>query len=249
MKTTLKIAVACFIGATIGTFISMGMNPMFWWVGTIAGGLIGYFGYDAKRVIKAIPEAWRTVKKTKVNPDSIKGLILFFAPWLNFFAIAAVVVFLLKPSLPIPNIMAASSIIGMLCWAFSIVFLFAGKMLPSDDSFAENYHNLKYRKYVISFFKFWNPVILPFSLIYWMGAGIIWFIKNAPQPTWQFISSLFRIIHSQARLICGVDSMFGTAIGYIWFHNPIMGGIVGVVLGVINYWVVSIKILKLQPKL
>ncbi len=48
------------------------------------------------------------------------------------------------------------------------------------------------------------------------------------------------------RLLCGVDAAIGTAVGY-YFGNALIGAAAGAVFGVVNYWVVAVRILRLRP--
>lgn len=58
---------------------------------------------------------------------------------------------------------------------------------------------------------------------------------------------LFKLIHSQKRLICFVDAVIGGTIGF-YYHNPLVGAAVGGLLGMVNYELVSVRWLKLVPK-
>jgi hypothetical protein len=54
----------------------------------------------------------------------------------------------------------------------------------------------------------------------------------------RFFRNLFLLIHSDERLICGVDALLGTAFGY-FAHSVIIGMLAGGVLGIVNYELVT----------
>jgi hypothetical protein len=62
-----------------------------------------------------------------------------------------------------------------------------------------------------------------------------------------FICRVFKYIHSDRRLLCFCEGALGTLAGMYW-GNPIIGFIAGVLFGLISYQVISIRILKLKPK-
>ncbi|OGZ36037.1 MAG: hypothetical protein A2V60_01840 [Candidatus Portnoybacteria bacterium RIFCSPHIGHO2_01_FULL_39_19] len=74
---------------------------------------------------------------------------------------------------------------------------------------------------------------------------IIGLVKLAKLMT-KFIKTIFITIHSEIRLLCGVDAAIGTAIGY-FAGNAIIGAIAGGLFGLLNYEVVSRRILRLVP--
>lgn len=87
-----------------------------------------------------------------------------------------------------------------------------------------------------------TPLCLYFALKY-IKKGIYYCVRFIGK----FFKNLFLLVHSEARLICGVDAGLGSLIGY-YYESPIIGALCGAVFGIVNYYVVSIKILKLEPK-
>jgi len=61
----------------------------------------------------------------------------------------------------------------------------------------------------------------------------------------KFIKNIVILIHSEERLLCGVDAAIGSAIGY-FTGNVFIGTLVGGIFGVANYVIVSKRILKLR---
>jgi hypothetical protein len=77
--------------------------------------------------------------------------------------------------------------------------------------------------------------------------GIRYLLVEIFSGIFKFLRMFVIFIHSEIRIICLADAAIGAGIGY-WYGPPIIGGIIGGVSGVLNYWIVSIKILKLKPK-
>jgi len=61
----------------------------------------------------------------------------------------------------------------------------------------------------------------------------------------KFIATVFIMIHSEIRLLCGIDAMIGAVIGY-FAGNAIIGAISGGAFGTINYLFVSNVFLRKQ---
>lgn len=59
------------------------------------------------------------------------------------------------------------------------------------------------------------------------GAGpILRFIASVISATYRLAATLLRLIHSEIRLLCGIDAAIGAAAGY-YFHNGIVGAMIG----------------------
>jgi hypothetical protein len=110
---------------------------------------------------------------------------------------------------------------------------------------------------------FGNFVVLPFSLSFYVLKGLWFFRKEIAKGVraglkflfvdmWvaigKFIKIFFLLIHSDARIICAIDSAIGGAIGVYFGYSMLVGVIAGGLLGLLNYWVISIKLLRIQPK-
>jgi hypothetical protein len=109
----------------------------------------------------------------------------------------------------------------------------------------------------------YNPLV---ALVWWLPQGLWWvapkvwriaIAKKTYRPVvvgawqaarwcWDFACAVFTLIHSDERLICLADSMMGAAVGYLW-SSPVVGAIIGAILGVLNYEIVSVRWLKLVP--
>ena len=62
----------------------------------------------------------------------------------------------------------------------------------------------------------------------------------------RFLWKLFKLIHSDLRLLVGINSCLGGFVGF-YFHSVLVGILAGAVWGFISYYVISLKLLKLKP--
>ncbi len=81
-----------------------------------------------------------------------------------------------------------------------------------------------------------NPTAL---LCFWLPKGL-WFVGTFLAV---FGWKLFKLVHSDRRLLCGLDAAIGAAAG-IGFHNPILGALAGGLVSIADYEIVSKRWLK-----
>ena len=72
-----------------------------------------------------------------------------------------------------------------------------------------------------------------------VGRGAVAFVRFVPRFFWKF----FLMIHSEERLICGVDAMLGAAAGY-FLGSVLIGVVIGGLFGVVNHEVVTKRWLR-----
>ena len=61
-----------------------------------------------------------------------------------------------------------------------------------------------------------------------------------------FVKTVFILIHSEERLLCMIDAVIGAGIGYS-FESALIGALVGGIIGVLNFEILSKRILHLVP--
>jgi hypothetical protein len=241
MNRTLKVFIACALGAGIGTMIALQIGGYLWWIGMLAGALVGYLTIEFKAVLIAAVTAWKKVSAYAFEPDEEKykenikqSLWLALLLW-NFLAIMYLQLGLMFPLLKLyfplaysHQLISCASILPLLvsnCWL-------AGKLAASDEA--------KEKKYTILFC---NPIFLltlgPVAFLYLIAK----FLKVIVFP---FCKTLFLLIHSEIRLLCFFDAGIGAGIGY-FYHYALIGALSGGILGAINYEIVSKRLLKLVP--
>ena len=96
--------------------------------------------------------------------------------------------------------------------------------------------------------------IFPFYVYHYMGVMMLKVVKRVLLFLWKCMLGLpraiwftFKYIHSDLRVLCAVDSGIGAIIGFL-AGNPIVGAVVGGIIGYVNYEVVSKRLLKLPTR-
>ncbi len=64
----------------------------------------------------------------------------------------------------------------------------------------------------------------------------------------RLVKTVFILIHSNERLLCMVDAAIGVAVFHFTGNNIFLGMLAGGALGVINYEIISVRLLKLVPR-
>lgn len=250
MERTLKIFFACAIGAGIGTFVALELSRYFWWLGVLLGGFVGYIAYEFKKVISAIQTAYKTT--TNWKPD--KKYWAAFSKRYFWFLVIGALSFLTIMTAPI----VLSAVQGSLSWedligpgTFAVLMILMGLgffCLPLDGIICEDFDKI----FTINTIKYCNPLSVYF---YWFPRGLWWLTRKisfvavmSVKFIFRFAKTLFILIHSDIRLLCGIDAAIGTAIGYL-AGSAIIGFFAGGIVGVLNYEVVSKRVLRLNtPK-
>lgn len=256
-KTATKVFLACALGALIGSIVALQLNQYFWWLGLIIGGFIGYLSYEFKKVMRIAPKAWKMAKGTdrkEIRIKIIRKTGKTLARILFGYSVCLVSGFLFLMNASILMVMISP---GFYFWSkinklsdpvyFQIAFIgaavissmfFLAAMCCEISDENDKYQDRKFTSLVIALVI--TPILtIPLLALYVTYKLAPWIIR--------FIKYLFILIHSDIRLLCATDAAIGTAIGY-FSGSAIIGAIAGGIFGVINYKVVSQRILRLQPK-
>lgn len=240
MNSTARIAIACFMGALIGTLIALQLGYL-WPIGALVGGHIAYLGFNFEEVLSAIPRAWQEVSEWEPDRElwreKLRSGIGAFGMGLTMLVVLCFIP--MTPSFTMAPI-----------WALTIApaFWFLVAFMITDRRDNGNINSA----FPMSF-KHSNPIGVAFWTLYGLTKLIIWLPKGAMKMTrfigrvttmmWKFTTTLFHIIHSDLRLLCAVDAGLGTVIGYM-SGNALVGAIAGALLGVLNYEIVSVRVLQ-----
>lgn len=251
----LKIFFSCALGAGIGAMVALELNQYFWWIGILVGGLIGYLSYEFKAVIAAIGQTWRQLIAWRPDKELLK-LRIRFCWWLSLAVIGMILipVYLFCYSMiilfPSEEVVEIGGFIST-CLIITAFFCFLLSIAALLDLYQKD------MKKCIPFLRRANPIFVYF---YWLPKGILWCLKKTPVVVpviirgirkgfviiGRFIKTVFILIHSEIRLLCGIDAAFGAGIGY-FSGSVLIGMLIGGVVGVINYEVVSKRLLHLVP--
>jgi len=253
MNKTIHIALACLLGAGIGAVIAQEFNQYFWWIGVLIGGVIGYVSYEFSAVLKAIVIAWEEVRKEHANGfarvrSGIKtAFAVTFETLTHFAGVLLVMTASFSWMIAIDLIDGKPNYITSFAGWFILSF-FGLMVTAAMVSFYEIFRGPRKRDW-----NFWLCFVrdtnLLTVLVWWIPIGLFKLIGMMPATTkfvWRFCSRIFILIHSQFRLICMTDAMIGAIAGYL-LGNAVVGGLIGAVCGVLNYWLISVRWLKLKP--
>lgn len=232
-KTT-KVALAIAIGSLAGVAMAMKLGGwLAWLLGPTSGGLIAYFAYEFKTAIAAIPKAWVRATSWQLNRTAIrhglKVILLFGLAWImvaiNVLIFIHMVAFILGAWRP--DVSAQS--IAVICSSFGFISIamICTMMLITSEEIEEGVSSKTY-------FRTFNPIAV---YIYWPIRGIVWMTPRVPKVAvilGRFLSHLFRLIHSERRLIAGTWTFLGVLSWllsvpfWICFAGSILGGVVSV---------------------
>lgn len=266
MKTQ-KIFLSSGLGALIGTIVAIKLIP-FWFLGTIVGFLVGYLAYEVKNVLQAIVKAFK-VARHEVFPGFWKRFVahgsvtnLGIGTWCLSYVLSYLLAkFFITDEPEIGALMIF--FYSIFAFSFSIPIFAVFIKITEYGAKIDNPRNLVYRggyKHIREKGSTYLGIIkwffLGFSIVVWSVVKFFFWVmwKYTSIFVWKtvffcavFLKKMFLLIHSDVRLLCGTDAAIGTVIGY-FFQSPIVGCLAGAILGLANYYIVSIKILKLQPE-
>lgn len=240
-----KVLAACALGAGIGSIVALSVHPYIWWLGMIAGGLVGYLAYEIKEVVRAMPTAWQRVTSPE-NRKKALGLTLFLAVPVSLSSSVFVISLIMHIYFPFGDSfmqswgVVAGIIAGVCTLFFAAVF--------ADSYWDSLYWPLRESDVndLTKLAKILSPVGIPLFSLYVLFLAV----KNTPtfvRFAAPFIKELFLLIHSEIRLLCGVDAALGAAAGY-FLGEPVLGALIGAAIGVANYKIVSERILHIRPE-
>lgn len=247
-KESWKVFLACAFGAGIGSLVALQLSHWFWWLGLLVGGLTGYLSYEWKRVVQAVPQAFRTATSWRSpNHAIVHGFWVGIIAWNIMFLLLLpfLIRTLIKPLDPLT--LSSTRQIGALPWLILVpiavaIICFFVPMLP--DEFGRSYmEDVDWTKTLKRFAFNTFPLIL---LFWHLPRGLGRLVLLTPKLVRfckRFAWQMFIRIHSEKRLICGVDAMLGAAIGYM-AHHAIIGALAGGIIGLINHAIVTERWLK-----
>lgn len=242
-KESWKVFLACALGAGIGSLVALELNQWLWWIGLIVGGLIGYFSYEWHAVVRAIPAAWKATGGVGglLMGCAAMGLAMMSLVWAFFWVILPIVIIGGLAGGDLNSAPAwAVTIIALLCLMsvavnFIVLILSLTPPIGADNSSPfEKALKANWRLF---------PLIVVFVHLprgmHWLWGKAPRFIRFCKCLGWEF----FIRIHSERRLLCGFDAMLGAGVGY-FAGSAIIGALAGGVFGLINYAVVTKRILE-----
>ena len=258
-----KIGLACFLGSFIGALIALQFQ-LFWGLGVLIGGAIGYVTYAYKEIPATAKKVWPVILDEKKALFEIVKLMFRILSYmvgeiLEFaYDILTGSVLIITILLGIISLLNVALTIGLLAitptiptfnctwWLASTFTMILGtlcleKIIPYYEE-----ERRKYQCVILACLPGISFLTLPLILIA-VVLIIVSFSLIGSEIINELLWIIFKLVHSDIRLLCMTDSMIGATIGY-FAGNALAGGIVGAMLGILNYQIISVRWLKLAPK-
>lgn len=252
----LKVFIACFLGGCIGSIVALEIGKYFWWVGLLAGAAVGYLSYEFKEVLTAIPRAWKmAVAHLPTRRDAFQFLKLFFFSELliSTFLVPFVSFVLLMLSFSNEPLQKRLVFTGLLLYGSLgialILNIFIWFRIGNFDSRAKELQSIAWRYNFITVFFWFIPIRLALLLSFFVTdlvPRMFWIFLKTLKVAPAFFWHLFKLIHSELRLLCAVDAALGVCAGF-FMGSAILGGLAGGLWGVVNFEILSKRVLKLVP--
>lgn len=254
-RTTVKVGLACGLGALVGTLVALALGAH-WWLGLFAGGIVGYLAFDLRAVLLAIPAAWRATAAIfpSINDLKLRMLIGFWLVcFVTYFALWIGMVVL--PILRLFTSSWGSGLVGygIVVGLFSVYFGLSAMISPQSGEEMRWRGKKSLEELESSFrdevktmiFEEFTPVVI--------GRGVLFCIVRIPRAGLSvvrgiclFLWNLYLSIHSNLRVLCLVDSAIGTFLGYL-LGSALAGGLIACVWGILNYEILAKRVLRTVP--
>lgn len=230
-----NVFLACALGAGVGSLIALQLSAMLWWVGLLVGGLTGYLSYEWRAVISAVPRAYRAARGWEPSEEQVEfsksslAILAAVWSWPLLFLLSTVLVHqvahITSPFAKVESfLIILMALATVMCLLFSVFFAPVALAM----TFSEILPVIESPRAI------WSSVSAP-AVLFWNlpreVPGLFRFVRA-------FVWQVFVRIHSQERLICGVDAFLGAAVGYV-AGSAIVGALVGGAMGVLNYELVT----------
>ena len=251
---TLKIFMSCALGAGIGALIALQLNHYFWWIGILIGGFIGYISYEFNRVIAAIPLAWRYATKNisiwkpyryRPNKQTWKdGIfsIVYVLQLLISWVVVCIIIGLFLSDGVLLKLLFSMALVACI-WSLAIIMIIPIVIISGEAT-------KDTRQFSMELLIHWNSLsVLCFyfpKMMWCIGKALIVGMPYFLFAVGRFFKYLFLLIHSDIRLLCGVDAAIGACVGY-FAGSVIIGVVAGGVFGVINYELITKRVLGIIP--
>lgn len=260
-----SVALACALGGFLGTACAHEIAVRFQYgqhlafLGTMVGALVSYLAIDFRQFLRGVGAAWSTVIGLRIEADALKAVGILGSGIAAFYFTFVVILFVLifAPMFifgPVDHRvleLAGSTILAVIVMGYglaaAIVALSAAKY---RDTVARHKSYAAYVDFGMTVLRHANLVSATWYGLCWARLGLAqvpYASRIAFNAVKGFLREVFILVHSERRLICLVDGGLGAIIGYYIFGSAIAGGIVGAILGVINFEIVSVRWLKIVP--
>ncbi len=242
-KRLQQIFFASAFGSFIGTCIAFQMYHTFWWIGMLVGGGVGYLTFDSGQVVRAVKNlSFSQEELGKFGRDAFVVFSMIGHMLIPFGVMVGTVFFLRSGGYSEDFITGVVFFVEFPFWIGAL--LISIKFLTT-----ENVVLLRDWKGPLMWY---NPLTalflgLPILLFFFARAVplLIRYLPSILRAIESFVTQVFIAIHSRARLVCMMDASLGTVIGYM-SGSAFVGALAGGLIGVAHYYLISVKLLRLN---
>lgn len=271
MERKVRIFLVCALGTMAGLAVAWFVPEIVWWIGAIIGGLVSGFLYalpEIKRyALPAAKIAWRTLcyipkiyfgirhgivafrKASVLNKWRVIAVGILIGAWGSIFVYTGL------SEKVVANIGNGLAMLILLVGAFYLYFPSVLLMISFNKT-AEKIQKKRAQRAVL----FASPIgpLVAASLLIMLIIKIvpvtIGIIADIGRFLWKFVKTLYIFIHSRELVLCTVDGALGVLISYILCVKVLIlplgptllvGGLIGGLIGILNYEIVSKRVLRL----
>lgn len=254
-----KVFLAVALGIGLGIFVGRTLGGTFaWMLGAVLGGASAYVLFAPIAALRALPAAYRAARGKWPNAEQWELLRWTLWSGLAPFTTAIPLAFAIrwsKENMQHNSLSGELFVVGTLAVAFACLFgicAVTSARIPGalrTRSFygytGRYFDEMAQRRFVAT------HTLLP-VLLFWHLPRFLGWIAFAAVPeivgfSLRLAKQWFILVHSDLRTICLMDAFLFAGIGTL-AGGPILAWMVGGgAFGVLNYRIVSLRILKLQP--
>lgn len=266
-----KMFLVCALGTITGLLVAMRVPSLVWWVGALVGGGASSFFYALPDIVrysaKAGRQAWKInapqalqkgVSVWKKSTPATRWIFISNGMWWATYAFYIGFGGRFWHWLGIP-----SPYNGVL---YLVGFVFLASALFWVLQYRREKEEGKRRRKAMEATFFASPLGLLFAppvllvqerrTIWKIGCGAAKLTVETMRLLLTFLKTLYVYIHSRELLTCFVDGALGVCISYLLIATRdiamgptlLVGGLIGGLLGLFNYQVVSKRILHIAPQ-
>lgn len=248
-----------------------------WFIGAFLGGAVAYLAYDPWAAASAMWRAWHELADVEHAKRFLRGVLAAAGIMTAVVVMISGIGFTFFGGFlwgdSVGNVWTLTMILSLVFCAFLTSIYpkrmgrFATKALGEPKAPRGEPENLQVVLWTLA--AFINPVSFPLIIVtgtlvfvgcilYDVVRFLVLVLARVPKGIWlsvvfavRFIRLVFVYIHSTARVVCFVDTALGVAVAYTLvaptLQMMLAGGVLGLVFGVLNYELISVRLLKLVP--
>ena len=275
-----EIARACFIGGFVLCIVALLIIPTFWWLGILAGLASGYLAYEFREVRRAVPKALTAVNEDFTEtlgyaanglrkfaaqphpfayPSILVGMILFGLIWYKLWTT--------NPQQGVSGFLAdlifgfiLSGFLSLLAACLMFLSIRGVAILGAERGAKVFWQRWDLRERTpqqrIQSGLIQKPLTYANAYLWLLGGIVLMLLSlvvGGPIGLVRFVVALIRLIHSNERVLCGVDGTLGglIALWAFWHYAPasdsliiavfvaVCGGALGAALGIADWKFIS----------